>query len=179
MVLESENNFDFKVIHFLKGIESPFLTGFMKGITFFGSSYFLLPAYLLTILYFLFYKKNQRLAIDIAAIGITSIILLFSLKRFFHRPRPVGALIDNVSGFSFPSGHSFSSFTFFGMIIYLLLIQKPVNRPLVILLSLLIFFVAVSRIYLNVHYASDVIAGFVLCITWLTLSFGIIRKLRD
>ena len=52
MVLESDNGFDFKAIHLMSRINSPLLTALMKGITFFGSSYFLLPAYILTILYF-------------------------------------------------------------------------------------------------------------------------------
>ncbi|RYF79617.1 MAG: phosphatase PAP2 family protein, partial [Chitinophagaceae bacterium] len=124
MVLENENLLDKAVFDQLKTITNPAMTNFMVAITFFGSSYFLFPAYILLILYFLLLKKNSKLSWNIAAVGITSTLILFSLKAIFHRQRPLDPLVENVNGFSFPSGHSFSSFTFFGLLIYILWQQK-------------------------------------------------------
>lgn len=181
MVLENENHLDTVAFSKLAALVSPATTQLMLIITFFGSSYFLLPAYLLLIAYFLFWKKNRRLSLEVAAVGIASTIILFSLKAIFHRHRPLDPLVHKVNGFSFPSGHSFSSFTFFGLLIYILWNYR-MNSFLRWGLSVLFFLfacaIAFSRVYLHVHYASDVIAGFCLCLVWLVLSFWVFRWLR-
>jgi undecaprenyl-diphosphatase len=181
MVLENENNLDVVAFQKLKGITNASNTNIMLFITFFGSDYFLVPAYIFLIVYFLLFKKTRRLSLDVTAIGISSTIILFSLKAIFHRHRPFDPLVKSVNGFSFPSGHSFCSFTFFGLLIYILW-NHQVN-PLVRWIATIFFFlfaciIAVSRVYLHVHYASDVVAGFCLCIVWLGLSFWIIRKYK-
>jgi len=180
MVLENENHLDQVVFVHLRNITNPAMTKLMVAITFFGSSYFLLPAYLLLIVYFLFLKKNRQLSWNIAAVGITSTIILFSLKAIFHRHRPLDPLVQNVNGFSFPSGHSFSSFTLFGLLIYILWHYR-MNPVLQWVLTVFFFLfacaIAFSRVYLHVHFASDVIAGFCLCIVWLGISFWLLEKL--
>ncbi|MFL5774505.1 MAG: phosphatase PAP2 family protein [Flavisolibacter sp.] len=179
IVLEKENGLDVFVFSHLHTLVTPAFTNAMLFITFFGSSYFLLPAYLLLILYYLVFRKNYKLSLDVAAIGITSTIILFSLKSIFHRSRPLDPLVRTVNGFSFPSGHSFSSFTFFGLIIFLLWQHKMNNT---VRWALSVFFllfacaIAFSRVYLHVHFASDVIAGFFLCVVWLGLSLWILKK---
>lgn len=179
MVLENENDLDVVAFQGLRAITNASLTRVMLFITFFGSNYFLLPAYIFLVVYFLLFKKTRRLSLDIAAVGITSTIILFSLKAIFHRHRPLDPLVKTVNGFSFPSGHSFCSFTFFGLLMYILWNHNV--SPLVKWTATFFFFlsacaVAFSRVYLHVHYASDVLAGFCLCIVWLGLSFWIMRK---
>ncbi|MBD0279310.1 MAG: phosphatase PAP2 family protein [Flavisolibacter sp.] len=179
MVIENENQWDYVVFQKLAAITHPSVTRIMLFITFFGSVYFLLPAYILLVGFFLFFKKRRKLSLDVAAVGITSSILLFSLKDLFHRQRPMHPLVSKVHGFSFPSGHSFSSFTFSGLLIYILwnLEISPVWRWISTILSFLFAcIIAFSRVYLHVHFASDVIAGFCLCIIWLSLSFWLIKK---
>jgi len=182
MVLEKENRLDTIVFQKLAAITTPAVTSLMQTITFFGSNTFLFPAYLLLILYFLAVKKDRKLAIDITAIGITSTVVLYGLKTIFHRHRPLDPLVQNVLGFSFPSGHSFSSFTFFGLLIYILW-KKNVNIVVRWLLSVLFFLfactIAFSRVYLHVHFASDVVGGFLLCIVWMLLSFWILRRFNQ
>ena len=179
MVLENENGLDKRAFSELSAITNPLMTRIMTIITFFGSSYFLGPSYLILIIYFLVIKKNRRMSLDIAAFGILGGIILFSLKAIFHRHRPLDPLIQNVNGFSFPSGHSFSAFTFFGLLIYIIWNQN-INPSLRWILTILFFLfacaIAFSRIYLHVHYASDVVAGFLLCIVWLVASFWILKK---
>src|SRR3954471_17091087 len=120
IVLEHETWFDNTVFHLLNKHTTPFTTSLMVFFTFFGSQKFLLPAYCLLVLYFLLLKKNTRQSFNIAAIGIGSVPLLFTIKDIFKRHRPVDPLLANVKGFSFPSGHSFSAFTFCGLLIYIL-----------------------------------------------------------
>ena len=181
MVLENENRLDFVAFQKLKQITNPLMTKAMLVITFFGSIYFLLPAYIFLIVYFLLSKKTRRLSLDVAAIGITSTIILFSLKAIFHRHRPLDPLVKSVNGFSFPSGHSFSSFTFFGLLIYIVwnwnhAMSLALRWTTTVFLFLFAGAIAFSRVYLHVHYASDVVAGFCLCIVWLGISFWLMKK---
>lgn len=181
IILENENNLDVAAFQKLAAITNPAMTSLMTGITFFGSLYFLSPAYIILIFFFLFLKKNKKLSLDVTAIGVTSTIILFSLKAIFHRHRPLDPLVQKVNGFSFPSGHSFSSFTFFGLLIYILW-NTQMNAGLRWVLSIFFFLfaasIALSRVYLHVHYASDVIAGFCLCLVWLAVSFWAFQKLK-
>ncbi len=179
IVLENDNVLDTYVFQHLSSIVSPKMTKLMLFITFFGSSYFLFPAYILLILYFLFFRRDRKLSLDVAAVGITSTIILFSLKAIFHRHRPLDPVVRTVNGFSFPSGHSFSSFTFFGLLIFILWKQQMNSRLRWVLTFFFIFFaccISFSRVYLHVHYASDVVAGFFLCLVWLGISLWMLNQ---
>ncbi len=179
IVLEHETGFDQHISQAIFSLQSPFITRLMEMVTFFGSANFLFPAYLVLIIYYLF-RKNIKLALDITMMGLSSTGILFLFKEIFKRQRPLDPLIRNVTGFSFPSGHSFSSFTFFGLIIYILWktrIKKAWKITLTILLFLSAAAIAFSRVYLRVHYPSDVIAGFCLSIIWLMLSLWILHKI--
>ncbi len=178
IVLEHENAFDQNISSAIQSLVSPFTTSLMKGFTFFGSQLFLFPAYILLIIYYIF-RKNNRLALDIAMVGLSSTGILFLLKDIFKRHRPLDPLVNNVTGFSFPSGHSFSSFTFFGLLIYIIWktnIKKSLKIAGSIFLFLLATTIAFSRVYLRVHYPSDVIAGFCLSVVWLMISLWLLHK---
>lgn len=178
MVVENENHLDTVVFEKLQHITTPALTKVMTIITFFGSHYFLLPAYIILVIFF--FRKQRRIALTVAAVGISSTILLYLLKHVYKRIRPLDPLVAKLNGFSFPSGHSFSAFTFFGLLIYIIWKLK-VNNTLRWTATIFFFLcacaVAFSRVYLHLHYASDVIAGFWLCVIWLSLSFWVTNKL--
>jgi undecaprenyl-diphosphatase len=178
IVIEHETGFDQAISRAILSIESPFATRLMEVVTFFGSSAFLLPAYVVMIIFYLSRKKT-KLALDITMIGLGTAMILNLFKEIFKRQRPLDPLIRNVTGFSFPSGHSFSSFTFFGLLIYILwksTIKKAWKIVLAIFLFLFAATIAFSRVYLRVHYPSDVVAGFCLSIIWLMLSLWILHK---
>ena len=177
IVLEHESGFDNSISNAILSLQSPLATKIFVTFTFFGSSTFLLPAYSLLVLIFLF-KKNWKRALDVASIGITSTSLLYLLKDIFKRQRPLDPLIRHVTGFSFPSGHSFSSFTFCGMIVYLVWLSGINKAWKVIVTTVLFLFattIAFSRVYLRVHYPSDVIAGFCLSMIWLVISIWLLH----
>ncbi len=178
IVVEHETNFDQTIVTDLSSYHSSAATDIMTFFTFFGSSVFLFPAYALLI-FFLWIKKSKKIAIDVAAIGLTSTGVLFILKAIFQRHRPLDPLIRNVTGFSFPSGHSFSAFTFYGLIAYILW-QTNISKAWKIIITILLFLfaatIAFSRVYLQVHFPSDVIAGFCLSVVWLILSNWILRR---
>ncbi len=178
IVLEHENAFDQSISSFIQSFQTDSFTKIMTGVTFFGSSSFLFPAYIVLILYFLI-RKKARLAVDITMVGLSSTGILFLFKDIFRRHRPLDPLISNVTGFSFPSGHSFSSFTFFGLLIYILWEAKIQTGWKVFIAIVLVLFaatIAFSRVYLRVHYPSDVVAGFCLSILWLMISMWILHK---
>lgn len=179
-VLEKNNQFDIAVITFLKAITTPFFVKVMKVVTFFGSAQFLVPAYILLIL-ILFWKNKKLIAIDIAVIAISSTVVMFLLKIFFKRHRPDSMFIKNIVGYSFPSGHSVSSFIFCSILAYLLwktTISTFKKYAISFVLLLCTIAIGLSRIILMVHYATDVIAAFCFGIAWVLASFWAIKKIR-
>ena len=90
-------------------------------------------------------------------------------------------MIGDVSGFSFPSGHALISVVFYGLFIHMIwheIKTKWLRNVLIVLLSIIILLIAFSRIYLRVHYASDVIAGIAVGFIWLVLSLNIIQRIE-
>lgn len=169
--------FDERVFSFLKNQVSDNATAFMNGITILGSHYFLIPAFLILILHSFFIKKDKWLGIKIAAISITSVLLMLFLKNIFNRPRPLIPLLSEAGGLSFPSGHAFMSFSFFGLLIYIIYkeIKSAWKYLLIILIACIVLLIGLSRIYLRVHYASDVIAGLCMGFMWIVISLTVIH----
>lgn len=174
MVFEDNNpSFDRHVFTSILPYINAANTGMMQVITFFGSAQFLIPANILLILFVLFIKKQQYDALKISAITIIGTAVLFLLKFLLQRQRPLLPLIAKAHGYSFPSGHSFSSIVFYGMLAYIgykNIKNNFIKWSLIVLLFMLAGMVGFSRIYLKLHYASDVIAGFSLGVIWLLLA---------
>ena len=106
-------------------------------------------------------------------------ILNFVLKLIWMRPRPELDMLIYEDGFSFPSGHSMVSMAFYGYLIYLIYTyvdNRKVKWPLLIFLMLIILLIGFSRIYLGVHYASDVIGGFCFSIVYLFIYIKMAKK---
>lgn len=100
------------------------------------------------------------------------VLLNQALKFIIQRPRPDGFRLVDVSGYSFPSGHSMVSMAFFGLLIWLVWTYEKDKRKRnisCISLAFVIVMMGVSRIYLGVHYATDVLAGFCMAVIWLAL----------
>lgn len=152
------------------------ITPIVKGITWFGSAACLI---LLTFILFISLKNKKQgtlLGINLVIVTILNQVLKFILQR----PRPNEFRIINETGYSFPSGHSMISMAFYGYLIYLIYKytkNKYLKWILVSMLSLLILMIGVSRIYLGVHYTSDVCAGFIISIGYLILFIGVTNKL--
>jgi membrane-associated phospholipid phosphatase len=136
---------------------------------------------LLLIGYFLFIKRHRWYSITVPVVSIGGVSLMFILKNIFGRPRPDNPLLRTVSGLSFPSGHALVSMAFYGLLIYLVwhnVANKVWKWILIVLLIMLILIIGMSRIYLRVHYASDVAAGLALGLIWLVLSIYVVRRIE-
>ncbi len=165
-----DNVYNYIVIH------NNMATKICKCITFFGS----VPCILLICLVlFIFCKKKKEIySLYVAILLSTAINLL--IKWIVDRPRPALIHLVEENTSSFPSGHAMASFTFYGYLIYMLWnleCQKKWKILGTVLLSILILFVGYSRIYLNVHYVSDVLAGFFISSIYLWVFIKIKKKI--
>ena len=154
---------------------SNFATPIAKFITNFGGAIFLLG---LTIILFVCIK-NKKIGASIFSNLVIVTILNQLLKGILQRPRPTEFRIIEETGYSFPSGHSMVSMAFYGYLIYLIykfVKNKYIKWSLIILLSILICTIGVSRIYLGVHYTSDVLGGFLISISYLVIYTSAIKK---
>ena len=127
----------------------------------------------------LLFLKNKKIGIAIAInLGIATVLNLV-LKHIVQRPRPTEYRMISETGYSFPSGHSMVSMAFYGFLIYLIYKQvenKKLKWGLIIALSILIVTIGISRIYLGVHYTSDVLAGFTISVSYLIVYTSIVKK---
>ena len=182
MVFEGKtHNFDNSALLFISAYVTNIHTNVMESFTFLGTHTFLIPANLLLTAWFLFIKKRQWYSIKVPAVALSSLLLMFTLKIIFRRDRPLTPLLQAAKGFSFPSGHALMSVTFYGLIV--LIVWQNVKQPwlkwlLSLLLIVLILVIGLSRVYLRVHYASDVLAGFAVGLVWLLLSLWILDKVE-
>ncbi len=180
MIFEDKNLlFDENVFALIKPFINPLNTTIFKAVTFFGSFAFLLPANLLLILFFLLVKKERHNAWKVAAVSITNTLVLFLLKGILQRQRPPAPLISKLHDYSFPSGHTFSSVVFFGIVSYFIQLHcrnKILKWFSIFSFGLLVLAIGFSRVYLRFHYASDVIAGFCLGVMWLLMAKWILLK---
>jgi len=152
---------DEKAFAFAHSLVSNNTTRVMEFFTFFGSHYFLIPANILLCVYFLFRKKS-RYSIKISAIALSSLLIMLGLKLLFNRHRPLIPLLEPARGLSFPSGHAFMSVCFYGLLMIIIWKEekpKPLLKwTLLLLVVLLLLLIGFSRIYLRVHYFTDVLA---------------------
>lgn len=172
--------FDENVFEAVAPFTSTGLTRFMRFITFLGKHTLLIPLNFLLLGYFI-YKKHKWFAIRIAALSLSSVALSFSLKAYFQRERPELQLIGDIRGYSFPSGHALISVVFYGLFIHIVwheVKQKWLRNLLITILVILILLISFSRIYLRVHYASDVIAGLSIGFIWVVLTLRIIHRIE-
>lgn len=175
-------DFDLAVFDFLGRHVTEEGNNVMLFFTFLGTHSFLIPANLLLIAYFLFIRKRKWYSIKIPAIALSSLLLMFILKNLFNRPRPDIPLLYEARGLSFPSGHALMSVTFYGLLIYIVHRSKGnafLRWTLIVLLALLILVVGFTRIYLRVHYTTDVLAGFAIGFLWLVFSVWILNRLEQ
>jgi len=161
-------SFDNTIIKFIQSFISSDLTMWVERITFLGSVFFIAVA-IAIIAALLLWKKKYALAIFIVSVNGLGALLNKLLKWFFKRERPDILPVIIEKGYSFPSGHSMGSLIFFGSCAYLCIhIVKSTGKKVVayIIASLFILLIGVSRIYLGVHYPTDVGGGYAIGIAY-------------
>lgn len=169
------NVIDTSVYSLITRMMSTNTTAVMIFISYLGSAITLIT---LSIAFIMLLKNKKN-----ASYIVLNLTLVFLLNRILKvivaRPRPSILRLVVEDGYSFPSGHAMVSMGFYGFLIYLIWMNiknKKVKYPLVIFLSLLILFIGISRIYLGVHYFTDVIGGFIIAIIYLVIFIKFIYK---
>ena len=168
--LHQIDNIIYKNINKLKSNSMTFIFKFISNLS---NSITLITITICTLIFHKNKNYGKYMLINLICIVVINQIL----KLSFGRTRPLDLMLIDEIGYSFPSGHSMASMGFYGYIIYLIYKDCKNKKWLyIILLSLLIMLVGISRIYLGVHYASDVIAGFSITICYLIIYTSIISS---
>lgn len=174
--------FDRNIISYVQGFETPWLTNIMKVFTFIGGT---IPAVVISLLaIFILYKvfKHRSELVLFIAVILGANILFVTLKQLFHRARPDLHRLAEASNYSFPSGHATMAFALYGVLTFLLWrhISTRFGRTILIILSVfMILAIGISRIYLGVHYPSDIIAGYFISAFWLTFAIGFYQRYKE
>jgi membrane-associated phospholipid phosphatase len=172
-----------KDLAFLKWVHmfvAPPLTQLMIGITQLASLKFIVISTLLLLIIFIIrHRFVNAVTLAILTAGSGGLIVLF--KFAFHRPRPqIFAPLTLETSFGFPSGHSLIAISFYGFLAYLFVRQrrKGLNIPVAAILIALVGLIGLSRIYLSVHWPSDVLGGYIAGGAWLVICILLSEKFR-
>lgn len=160
------NFIDEKIYALIHSMESLSATKVMILISYLGSAIVLIT--LAISMYFLYKDKKYPILISI---NLASVFIINRiLKIIFRRDRPNIISPTSEKGFSFPSGHAMIATGFYGLLIYFTYknVKNKIKRNIIItILTILILSIGISRVYLGVHYATDVIGGYILGIIYL------------
>lgn len=165
---------------FVANNRNNFLTSFFKIFTHLGSFYTLAVLALVGVILIWFVMKNKRLSAFYAVCFACVCIANYVIKQIVRRVRPEHLMIIEETGFSFPSGHAMMTFAFFALAIHFVvkfINNKPLKITLISVFSLVIVAIGFSRIYLGVHYLTDILAGFLISCVFV-LAFIMIYNTR-
>jgi undecaprenyl-diphosphatase len=176
----TKNNFGFdqSFLLWLHQFANPYLDLIMLKITQLGNPSFVITVSIITFC-LLWLRNHHREAIIFLLACLGASILHMGMKLIFAKPRPqLWMQLITPKTFSFPSGHALGSLVLYGFIEYLLSQYYPKFAQLIYIFTVtLIFLIGLSRLYLGVHWPTDIIAGYgigflwlTLCLTWLTFN---------
>ena len=167
--------FELNIIRAIQSIANPFLDGLFQFITMFGEEAILIP--LIAVIYWAF---NKKMGEYIAYASLTSVLVNGAIKDIFKAKRPIGEpgirslKVETATGYSFPSGHTQGTASFWGAIaIYL---KKNYMYGIS---GLIIVLVAISRLYLGVHYPKDVLFGAIFGILTSFITYKLFNKVNN
>lgn len=159
MVFDKKMIIDEAIYNFIFSFRCNFLDNYFTFITHFGDTVFIVG---FVAAFMLVYRQNEGLFLSVSTVNAALLTLIF--KHIFLRSRPSHLRLVEQGGYSFPSGHAMVSICVYGYLLYLALKirNKALRYVTVGLLSLLIISIGISRIYVGVHYPTDVMAGYLL-----------------
>lgn len=172
--------FDRNILLAIKPIHTPWLNWLMIKVTYLGEPLVLLPiALILAVILLLLRRYSPAIILPIATLLTWQ--LNHWLKAIFSRPRPqLWERILDAGFYSFPSGHAMVSFLFYSLIGYFLAVRFPQFRWLIFSVSiLLIIAIGFSRLYLGVHWLTDIIAGYMVSLVCAIASIFIGKLLEQ
>ena len=168
------------MIDFVSNIRCDTLDFFMKFITSFGNTATIFVLLLVVCWLLVMMVRDKKLAFFFFVSLVGNVLVNQGIKALVRRERPINSLI-HVGGFSFPSGHAMVSMALYGMLIYIFykLVKNNILRRLLMVGSgLLVILIGFSRVYLGVHYFSDVMVGFAISLLYLDFFTYFINKCK-
>jgi undecaprenyl-diphosphatase len=179
-VLDSERIFfDHLIIQFFASIQSTLMTNIMLFFSFLGGAFLFIAFSFILVL--LIYKKHYRETVIFLIIVLMGAVINALIKMIFARPRPDIAPYLIERDYSFPSGHSMDAFVFYmtlGYLMYHFTRKGKLSLALTALALGVVLMIGASRIYLGVHYPSDILGGYVAGVLWLVSVIVIDRTLE-
>ncbi len=168
--------FDQTVIDAIRGMASGQMDTIMKAITGLGSTRQIVIILSVVVVYLLS-KKHYQLAIFIILVNAISPLVNTWLKNWYERPRPVENPYKLYESYSFPSGHATASIVMFMSLCYLVYhLARKQMKTMVIASTAVVLLIGVSRVYLGVHYPTDVLGGYIAGSMWVLLSIYIFER---
>ena len=155
---------------FLHSISTPLLDAFMSGLTTMGSTIILVPLFTI-VTGALLYTKRRGAALFFGVATIGALVIDFTMKLIFERPRPKLDYAAVLPDYSFPSGHSMNGVVFYvGLaLVAWSIFGRRIGLLATVAAAVLAFGIGTSRIYLGFHYLTDVVGGFLAGIVWLLI----------
>lgn len=177
-------HYDDKITELIISFRSPALTNYFTIVTLVGDLYgYIVVVILSAFVSFVIFKKWKYMA-QITFVLALSALSNVVLKRFINRARPDLEHLVTVESLSYPSGHAMAAMAFYGFLIYLFYkfrMHKLVKYTVILVLTILIISIGISRIYLGVHFPSDIAGGFIAGAIWVVfciILFNIIEVFR-
>lgn len=162
-------NSDTIISEYIASFRTPVLTKYFTFITDVGDIWgYLIVFIICTILFYRFFKR-WKYPLQLSLILILALSSNLFLKQLINRARPTLEHLVTVKTLSYPSGHAMTAMAFYGFLIYLIFtfkFKKVLKFTIITLLGLLILSIGISRIYLGVHFPSDILGGFAAGFIW-------------
>lgn len=177
MILVLNNSitlFDNTIYNFLISKRCDFLDTYFKTITKLGNT---VPVLLIVIILLITLNKKDKILLGSSA--VLSVVINTILKNIVERPRPDHLRLITQGGYSFPSGHAMISICVYGTLIYIInknVKNKLLKTLLTMLLLIIIISIGLSRIYVGVHYPSDILGGYLLSLTIVIININLYHK---
>ena len=181
---EALATYDASLTDSVTSARSPFLTTYFKFVTDVGDAMGYLIVFVVCTLLFYLMFKNWEYVVQISVVMILALSSNLLLKEIINRARPSAEHLVTVKTLSYPSGHAMMAMAFYGFLIYLISnfkISRLLKYTIITLLVVLILSIGVSRIYLGVHYPSDIAGGYIAGFIWVVfcvMAFNLIKIFR-
>ncbi|WP_341215543.1 phosphatase PAP2 family protein [uncultured Wocania sp.] len=181
---EQLSNYDDKITDYIISFRSPMLTDYFTVVTQLGDLYGYMVVIFISAFISLVVFRKWKYMVQITLVLVLSALSNLVLKRFINRARPEIEHLVTVETLSYPSGHAMAAMAFYGFLIYLFYkfkMHKLIKYLVIFLLTVLIFSIGISRIYLGVHFPSDIAGGFIAGAIWVIfciILFNIIEVFR-
>ncbi|CAM3870404.1 phosphatase PAP2 family protein [Cohnella lubricantis] len=174
--------FDDYFIRHVQGLETETLTKLLKAVTYIGTTVPVIVIMLIVIAILLATKRLWKESLFLVWVMLGEKLLNDAVKSWFARPRPTIHRLVEETDFSFPSGHAMASICLYGALLYFtwrFSSRRSGRIAAGVIAAAIVLLIGGSRIYLGVHYPSDVLGGYLLGGFWLAASAGIFQRIAD